>query len=143
MTLIRDNAGENRSQEVEDYIESLQVQSRYTAAYEQWQDGQPETAIRTLTRLVRSIKTESGVNVRFWFHMMVTAANASNVTWKKILGTTPHRAAFGEKKDLSKLRAFGCRVIMYLEDVRREEPGGFADRGAEGINLGSAIDAKA
>ena len=73
--------------------------------------------------------------------MMVTAANASNVTWKKILGTTPHRAAFGEKKDLSKLRAFGCRAIMYLEDVRREEPGRFADRGAEGINLGPAINA--
>ncbi len=93
-----DNAGENRSQEVEDYIESLQVQSRYSAAYEQWQDGQQETAIRTLTGLVRSIKTESGVNVRFWFHLMVTAANASNVTRKKRLGTTPHRAAFGERR---------------------------------------------
>ncbi len=99
------------------------MQSLYSAAYEQWQDGQPETAIRTLTRLVRSIKTESGVNVRFWFHMMVTAANASNVTWKKRLGTTPHRAAFGERKDLSELRAFGCRAVMYIEDVRREEPG--------------------
>ncbi len=29
---------------------------------------------------------------------------------------------------------------MYLEDVRREEPGRFADRGVEGINLGLAID---
>ena len=123
ITLMRDNAGENRSQEVEDYIESLHVQSRYSAPYEQWQDGQPETTIRTLTRLVRSIKKESGVNVRFWFHMMLTAANASNLTWKKRLGTTPYRAAFGEKKDLSKLRAFGCRAIMYLEEVRREDQG--------------------
>ncbi len=32
---------------------------------------------------------------------------------------------------------------MYLEDVRRGEPGRFADRGAEGINLGPAIDANA
>jgi hypothetical protein len=30
---------------------------------------------------------------------------------------------------------------MYLEEVRREDPGRFADRGAEGINLGPAIDA--
>ena len=140
-TLMQDNTGENRSQEVEDYIESIQVQSRYSAAYEQWQDGQPETAIQTLRKLVRSIKTGSGVNVRFWFHMMVTAANASNVTWKKRLGTTLHRAACGEKKDLFKLPAFGRRAVMYLEDVRREEPGRFADRGAEGINLGPAIDA--
>ena len=88
------------------------------------------------------MKAESSVSVRFWFHMLVAAANASNVTWKKRLLTTPHRAAFGEKKDLSnlKLRAFGCMTIIYLEDVRREEPGRFADRGVEGINLGLAID---
>ena len=29
---------------------------------------------------------------------------------------------------------------MYLEDVWRDEPGRFADRGVEGINLGLAID---
>ena len=61
---MRDNAGENRSQDVEDFIQSIHVQSRYSAPYEQWQDGQPETAIRTLTRLVRSMKNESGVGVR-------------------------------------------------------------------------------
>ncbi len=73
--------------------------------------------------------------------MTVTAAKASNVTLKKKLGTTPHRAAFGEKKNLSKLREFGCRDVMYLEDARREEPGRFADRDTEGINLEPAIDA--
>ncbi len=29
---------------------------------------------------------------------------------------------------------------MYLEDVRRDGPGKLSDRGAEGINLGLAID---
>ena len=29
---------------------------------------------------------------------------------------------------------------MYLEDVQREEPGRFADRGVEGINPGLVID---
>ena len=93
ITLMRDNAGENRFQDVEDFIQSIHVQSRYSAPYEQWQDGQPETAIRTLTRLVRSMKNESGVGVRFWYHMLVAATNASNVTFKKRIGTTPHRAA--------------------------------------------------
>jgi len=137
---MRDNAGENRSQEIEEYIQSKDVQSRYSTAYEQWQDGQPETAIRTLTRLVRSMKTESGMNVQFWFHMLVAAANASNVTFKRRLNSTPHKVAFGEKKDLTKLRTFGCKAVMYLEDARRDGPGRFADRGAEGINLGLAID---
>ena len=65
ITLMRDNTGENRSQEIEEFIQSKDVQSLYSAPYEQWQDGQPETAIRTLTRLVRSMKTESGVSVQF------------------------------------------------------------------------------
>ena len=109
ITLMRDNADENRSQEVEDFIQSIHVQSRYSAPYEQWQDGQPETAIRTLTRLVRSMKNESCMGVRFWYHMLVAAANASNVTYKKRINTTPHRAAHGEKKNLSMLYPFGCR----------------------------------
>ena len=66
------------------------------------------------------MKAESGVNVRFWHHMLVAAANASNVTYKKRIDTTPFRAAFGEKKDLSKIRTFGCKAVMYLEPVRRD-----------------------
>ena len=86
------------------------------------------------------MKAESGVNVRFWHHMLVAAANASNVTYTKRIDTTPFRAAFGEKKGLSKIRTFGCKAVMYLEPVRRDGPGRFADRGVEGINLGQAID---
>ena len=88
------------------------------------------------------MKAESGVNVRFWHHMLVAAANASNVTYKKRIDTTPFRAAFGEKKDLSKIRTFGCKAVMYLEPVRRDGLGRFAYRGVEGINLGQAIDQK-
>ena len=112
VTLMRDNAGENRSQEVEDLIQSLHVQSRYSTPYEHWQDGQAETAIRTLARLVRLMKAESGLSVRSWFHMIVAVANASNVTSKKRLGSTPYRTAYGEilshreKKNVSKPRAF-------------------------------------
>ena len=140
VTFMRDNAGENLSFEVEEFIQSIGVQSRYSAPYEQWQDGQPESAIRTLTRLARSMKTESGVGVRFWFHMLAAAANASNVTYKPRLDSTPHRIVYKAKKDISKFRTFGCKAIMYLEDVRRDGPGKLAARAAEGVNLGLAID---
>jgi len=140
VTFMRDNTGENRSYEAEEFIQSIGVQSRYSAPYEQWQDGQPESAIRTLTRLARSMKTESGVSVRFWFHMLVAAANASNATNKQRLDSTPHRIAYSVKKDISKFRIFGCKAIMYLEDVRRDGPGKLADRAAEWINLGLTID---
>ena len=72
--------------------------------------------------------------------MLVAAANASNVMYKKGIDTTHFRAAFREKKDLSKIRTFGCKAVKYLEPVRRDGPGRFADRRVEGINLGQAID---
>ena len=74
--------------------------------------------------------------------MLVAATNASNVTFKKRIGTTPHCATHGEKKNLSKLRTFGCKAVLYLEPVRRDGPGRFADRGVEGINLALAINQK-
>ncbi len=89
------------------------------------------------------MKTESGVCVRFWFHMLVAAANANNVTYKPRLDCTPHKIAYGVKKDISEFRTFGCKAIMYLEDVQRDCPGKLADRAAEGtqgINLGLAFD---
>ena len=72
--------------------------------------------------------------------MLVAAANASNVTYKPRLDSTPHRIAYKAKKDISKFRTFGCKAIMYLEDIRRDSPGKLADRAADGINLALAID---
>ena len=72
--------------------------------------------------------------------MLVAAANASNVTYKPRLNSTSHRVAYKAKKDISKFRTFGCKAIMYLEDVRRDGPGKLADRAADLIKLGLAID---
>ncbi len=36
ITRMRDNAGENRSQDVEDFIQSIHVQSRYSGAVARW-----------------------------------------------------------------------------------------------------------
>jgi hypothetical protein len=34
---------------------------------------------------------------------------------------TPHQAMYGEKRDVSDFRAFGCRAWVYLEKQRREK----------------------
>ena len=44
------------------------------------------------------MKTDSGVGVRFWFHMLVAAADASNATYKPRLDSTWNGNNNGGKK---------------------------------------------
>ncbi len=46
---------------------------------------------------------------------------------------------YGEMKDVSKFRPFGCRAWMYLKKDRREK-GKTAPRAVEVVNLGFASD---
>ena len=48
---VRDNAGENKSQEVVDFFESMGVKNYYSTAHEQWQNGLPEAAINPVMML--------------------------------------------------------------------------------------------
>ncbi len=48
LVVIRDNAGENKSQESIDFFESMGIKNHYSTAHEQWQNGLPETAINSI-----------------------------------------------------------------------------------------------
>jgi hypothetical protein len=54
LCLMRDNAGENKTPEIDAYFEDKGVAARYSTSLEQWQDGPAEASIRELGRLVRS-----------------------------------------------------------------------------------------
>jgi hypothetical protein len=43
LVVMRDNAGENKSQEVADFFESMGVKNCYSTSQEQWQNGLPES----------------------------------------------------------------------------------------------------
>ena len=64
---MRDNMGENKSQEVVDFFESMGVKNYYSTSHEQWQNGLPESAINSVMMLSRTIMVESGLGGRFWF----------------------------------------------------------------------------
>ena len=70
----------------------------------------------------------------------MNGVNCRNAAYKKLerLGTPPHEKVYGPKKDVSKLRPFGCRVYMHLK--KRREKGRHTPRGMEAINLGFATD---
>jgi hypothetical protein len=39
LVVMRDNAGENKSKEIVDFLESHGIKNRYSTPYEQWQNG--------------------------------------------------------------------------------------------------------
>ena len=49
-----DNAGELKSQAMEDYIETIGAKDYFSVAYEQWQNGLAESSIGSLMLLTRS-----------------------------------------------------------------------------------------
>ena len=135
LVVMRDNAGENISQEVVDFFESMGVKNYYSTSHEQWQNGLPESAINSVMMLSRTIMVESGLGGRFWFKSARVGCEARNVTYKARIGTTPWNAMHGAKKDLSRFRAFGCRAWIYLNAERREK-GKHTPRAIEAIHIG-------
>ena len=70
---------------------------------------------------------------------MFKAANAGkdaqNVTYRDRIGMSPYQAMYGEKKDVSRFRAFCCRAWVYLDKQRREK-GKHTPRAKEAIYVG-------
>ncbi len=95
---MRDNAGENKSQEIVDIFESTGIKNYYSTAHEQWQNGLPEAAINSIMMISRTIMVESGLSGRFWFKSVMAGYDARNVTHTERIGTTPGKLMHGEKK---------------------------------------------
>ena len=140
LSLMRDNANENRIPELRKFCEERGVAERYSTPYEQWQDGAAEVTIRVYGRLVRSELAGTGLPLGAWFSAMVTANDASNVTWMEATKSTPYFDLMGEKKNVTKFRRFGCEAVMYLEPDRRAKGGKFQTRGVTGVYLCMATD---
>ena len=78
--VMRDNAGEYKSQEPEiiDFFESVGVKNYFSTAHEQWQNGLAEAAINSIMMAARAIMAESGLGGRFWFRAALAARDARN-----------------------------------------------------------------
>ena len=89
--------------------------------------------------LARCGITDSGLGAPFWFSAMVNGEDCRNATYKNRIRNTPYGLLYGEKKDLSKFRPFGCRAYTHLTNAGREKGNG-APRAVEAVNLGFASD---
>jgi hypothetical protein len=55
-----------------------------------------------------------------WFSAATNGTNCRNATYKRRIRNTPYGLLYGEKKDLSKCRPFGCRGYMHLTQALHE-----------------------
>ncbi len=68
---------------------------------------------------------------------MTQTTDARHVTFKECIGMPPYQAMYGEKRDDSDFRAFGCRAWVYL-DKQRQEKGKHMPRAKEAVYVGFA-----
>jgi hypothetical protein len=133
--VMRDNAGENKSHEIMEFIQSTGARNHFSSSYEQWQNGLAEAAINSILRLARTVMAESGLGGRFLFKASLAGKDTHNLIYKQRLWQTPHSCIYGELEDVSRFRAFGCRAWVYLNAERREK-GKHTPREQEAIYLG-------
>ena len=115
---MRDNASEYKSEEMMQFLESKGVRSHFSTPKEQWQNGASESTINSIMMSARTVMAESGLGGRFLFKAAKAGKDARHVTYKELM--SPYQAMYGEKKDVSNFRAFGCRAWVYLDKQRRE-----------------------
>ena len=137
VVIVRDNAGENKSHEIINFIESKGLTNRFSAPYEQWQLGNAETSINSIMRLARTVMAESGLGGRIWFKAAEAGVDARNGTFKERLKETSWTRKYGESKDVSRYRPIRCRALarVHLNSDRRNK-GKHTSRAQEAIYLG-------
>ena len=132
---MRDNVFEYKPEEMMQFLESKGIRSHFSTPQEQWQNGAVESTINSIMISARTVMAESGLGGRFWFKAANAGKDARNVTFKERIGMSRYQAMYGEKKDVSDFRAFGCSAWVYL-DWQRREKGKHTPRAKEAIYVG-------
>jgi hypothetical protein len=142
VVVVRNNAGENKSQEVKELFQSKGIRNHFSTPRQQWQNGPAESTINSIMQITRTVMVESELGGRFWFRAATAGIDACNATFKARIGTTPHHLMYGQKKDVSGSRAFGRRAWVYIDPQRRAK-GKHMPRAEETIHVGFAISTSA
>ena len=62
--------------------------------------------------------TESGLGGN-WFRAAVAGKDERNAIFIERIQTSPHNAMYGEAKDVSRFRAFGCKAfVLFIERIK-------------------------
>jgi hypothetical protein len=79
---MKDNAGKNKSKVLQEYFTLMGVENYCSTAYELWQDGLAEAAVKLTVMTATCGMAESGMVGKFWFKAATNGKNCQNVGYK-------------------------------------------------------------
>ena len=109
------NGGEYTSDKMQNYLTNKGIKHEPTAPYSLSQNGVAERANRTIVEGTRSMLHKSGLPKSLWLELAKTTAYLRNRAPTKALdGMTLLEAWSGSKRDVSHLRAVGCKALVHI-----------------------------
>lgn len=118
--LRTDNGKEYVNASVKSMLDEQGIKHETSIAYNPQQNGRAERVNRTLLEKCRCMLTDAKLPKKFWAEAVSTAAYLSNRSPKRCLGgKTPEELWTGKKPDLSTLRVFGCKAMVYVPNMKR------------------------
>lgn len=127
--LRRDNAPEEKSQEILDIHRQFAIKDQWSEAYNQQQNPVEGCAIRWLKSACHGLLDRTGAPPSAWYFALRYLADVHNFTYDKGLGMTPYQRRHGTVPDISAFLQHGFwDPILYLDHedhwpATKERPG--------------------
>ena len=128
-TLRSDQAGENTSAAVREWLNKEGIVHETSAPYHQYQNGLVERAMRTVWEGAEAIRDAAGLPARFWCYAVETVVYVHNHmppgNASKCGGKSPyevwHDVVIPLRTRLRHLRVFGSRAFMLIPKAERKK----------------------
>lgn len=136
-----DNAGENTSNEVREFLLEMGILIDEIHPYTPQLNGVAQRANRTLIEKVRCMLHHSGLSESYWVEGLLTATHLKNISPTTAVeeGRTPYELWWGRKPSLKNLRVFGCKAYVHVPNQRRTK---LESKTIEGFLIGYTSDKK-
>ena len=115
-----DHGREYINNSLKDFFTKCGIEHQNSVAYCPQQNGRSERANRSLIQMARTILIDAGLDKKFWEEAIATAAHLQNRSPKNLLnGMTPYELWHNKTPDLSYLRIFVSKALVYIKRNKR------------------------
>lgn len=136
--LKSDNGTEIKNANTQKFLEELGIFHTRSNAYTPQQNGRIEREMRTVVELARSAIHAQDLNEILWAEAVNYAVFTLNQTGTSSLkDKSPVELWFGRRVDVRKLRSFGCKCYVLIQDHKRAKT---EKKSKKGIFVGYDLD---
>ena len=118
--LMSDNGTEIKNAACKEILDEIGIFHMKSCAYTPQQNGRIEREIRTVSEAARSVIHQKDMKENLWaeaVNYVVFTLNQTGTSSEK--GKTPADLWFGRKIDINKLKMFGSKCYVFIEDHKR------------------------